>query len=80
MKKVNISICTTPKCYIEGARLLKQLDSVMSASLKEKTTRTGSGCHGFCEVCGTNAPCATVNNQTIFKATPGKILKAVANC
>lgn len=76
---MNVSICTSPKCYVEGATLMKQLDAAMSAYLKEKTTRTGSGCHGFCEECGANAPCAMVNNQTIFQATPEKILKVLAN-
>ena len=79
MKKVSVSVCTSPKCYVEGARLLRQLDGVMSAFMKEKTTRTGSGCHGFCESCGENAPCALVNNRTIFKATPAKILTAIEN-
>ena len=80
MKKVTISVCTSPKCYVEGANLMKQLDQVMSAKLKEKTAFTGSGCHGFCDVCGANAPCAMVGNRTLFKATPEKILKAVGRC
>jgi NADH:ubiquinone oxidoreductase subunit E len=78
MRKVKISICSNPHCYVEGARLFKQLDTIMSARLKEKTVRTGTRCNGFCEACGANAPCALINDMPIFRATPEKILRALA--
>jgi NADH:ubiquinone oxidoreductase subunit E len=78
MKKVNISICSSPNCYIESARLFKQLDTLMSARLKVETDCTGSKCPGYCKLAGKKkAPCAVVGSHTIFNATPSKVLAAV---
>lgn len=77
MKKINISICTQQNCYIKGATLFKQLDSIMGASIKSKTNLTGTACPGYCKKMGASqAPCVTVNNRIIPQAQPAEILRA----
>jgi NADH:ubiquinone oxidoreductase subunit E len=81
MKKINISICTNKDCYIKGTALFKQLDAIMCATLKSRTTMAGSECPGYCLKTGTSqAPCANVNGRLIKKANPREIIQAIREC
>ena len=78
MKKVIVDICTSPACYTHGARLFKELSSVLCACLKSQIELTGSDCPGFCAQSGcTRAPCARINGRLIPEATAGEIIAAL---
>jgi len=78
MEKVIVDICTSPACYTHGARLFKELSSVLCASLKSQIELTGSYCQGLCAKNGCPmAPCAHINGRTLPKATAGEVIDAI---
>lgn len=78
MDKIQVSICSNPTCYIQGARLFKALGTVLSQNLKDQIKLTGSACNGVCAAAGGPlAPCARVNGRLIASATPGDVVQAV---
>lgn len=81
MKKISINICTTPNCYIKGATLFKQLNTMMSTRHKDAIKLTGSECPGYCKKCGSSqSPCASVNGRLIPRAQAAEILQATREC
>lgn len=72
MKKINVSICSCPVCYPQGARLFKELDRILCANLKEQIVLTGSSCDELCK-----APNVLVNGEQIVNATAGDILQSI---
>jgi NADH:ubiquinone oxidoreductase subunit E len=78
MKKIKVSICSSPTCYIQGARLFKELGNILCASLTDQTELSGTSCGGLCAEAGCPlAPCARVNGRLITGATAGEILQAI---
>lgn len=78
MNKISVNICTHPNCYVEGATLLKQLDAMMCARLKNKIALAGTDCTGHCSECGVSqAPCARIDGMLIPQAQPGAVLNAI---
>lgn len=72
MNKINVSICSCPVCYPQGARLFKELDRILCANLKEQIVLTGSSCESPCMAIG-----ARVDGEPIAYATAGDILRAI---
>lgn len=78
MKKIKVSICSSPTCYTQGARLFKELGTILCQSLKEQIVLSGSSCGGLCAEAGCLlAPCVRVNNQLITRAAPGDVLQTI---
>ncbi len=81
MEKITVSICTNRNCFIAGATLFKQLDSIMYTSLKSQISLTGTKCIGHCVECGSSqAPCAKVHGELLSNATPGAVMQKVREC
>lgn len=72
MKKINVSICSCPVCYPQGARLFKELDRILCANLKEQIVLTGSSCEKTCTPRG-----AQVDGEQLVNATAGDILQTI---
>lgn len=78
MNKVSVKICSNPNCYIEGATLLKQLETMMCARVKNGIMLSGSECSGHCTDCGVSqAPCARIDGQLIPHAKAGTVISAI---
>lgn len=80
MNKIKVNICTNKACFISGATLFKQLNLIMSASLKSKVILRGTECECFERVDGKDeSPYASVNGKLITHATAGLIIQEIQN-
>lgn len=78
MNKVNVSICSSPTCYIQGARLFKELGTLLCANLQAQVELTGSTCNQLCAKAGCPlAPCVQINGKRIDHAASGDVLQAI---
>lgn len=78
MKKIHVNVCNHPACYREAARLFKELNTVLGATLREQITLTGGPCRQTCTQAGMRtAPCVQIDGLQLTRATAGEVKQAV---